>query len=99
MHRFFVTPELLASPVPVAGTRTMLSLPKPIAHQLRDVLHLAIGEQLLLLDNSGDEVLATIATSSRTDVVVQLLYRRAVKSEPAVRIILYQALLISPHFQ
>src|SRR5712692_2562808 len=99
MHRFFVTPELLASPVPVAGTRTMLSLPKPIAHQVRDVLHLAIGEQLLLLDNSGDEVLATIATSNRTDVVVQLLERRAGKSEPAVRIILCQGLLKSARFE
>ncbi len=77
----------------------MLSLPKPIAHQLRDVLHLAIGEQLLLLDNSGDEVLATIATSSRTDVVVQLLERRAGKSEPAVRIILCQGLLKSARFE
>jgi 16S rRNA (uracil1498-N3)-methyltransferase len=77
----------------------MLSLPKPIAHQVRDVLHLAIGEQLLLLDNSGDEVLATIATSSRTEVVVQLLERRPGKSEPAVRVILCQGLLKSARFE
>src|SRR5712692_6171047 len=99
MHRFFVTPELLASPVPVAGTRTMVSLPKPIAHQARDVLHLAVGEQLLLLDNSGDEVLATVTTSTRATVDVQLLERRAGKSEPTVRIILCQGLLKSARFE
>jgi len=77
----------------------MLSLPKPIAHQVRDVLHLTVGEQLLLLDNTGDEILAAIATSSRATVEVQLLERRAGKSEPTVRIILCQGLLKSARFE
>ena len=105
MHRFFVAPELLSREpseyvvAPFADARTMVSLPKPIAHQVRDVLHLAVGEQLLLLDNSGDEVLATVTTSSRATVDVQLLERRAGKSEPTVRIILCQGLLKSARFE
>ena len=99
MHRFFVAPELLTNLAPARDARTMLSLPKPIAHQVRDVLHLAVGEQLLLLDNTGDEVLAAIATSSRDTVDVQLLERRAGKSEPTVRIILCQGLLKSARFE
>ncbi len=83
----------------VAGASIIVSLPKPIAHQVRDVLHLAVGEQLLLLDNSGDEVLATVTTSTRATVDVQLLERRAGKSEPTVRIILCQGLLKSARFE
>ncbi|HET8853068.1 MAG TPA: RsmE family RNA methyltransferase, partial [Ktedonobacteraceae bacterium] len=83
----------------MAGASIIVSLPKPIAHQVRDVLHLAVGEQLLLLDNSGDEVLSTVTTSTRATVDVQLLERRAGKSEPTIRIILCQGLLKSARFE
>ena len=105
MHRFFVAPELLSREAsenvvaPLADAGTMVSLPKPLAHQVRDVLHLAVGEQLLLLDNTGDEVLATVTTSNRNTVDVQLLERRAGKSEPTIRIILCQGLLKSARFE
>ena len=51
MHRFFVEPKLLKGAESIA-------LPDKLAHQVRDVLHLVVGEQVVLLDNSGDEVLA-----------------------------------------
>src|SRR5256885_9299709 len=54
---------------------------------------LGSGEQLVLLDNSGDEVLASVFKSNRAGVEVQVLERRAGKSESAVRIILCQGLL------
>jgi 16S rRNA (uracil1498-N3)-methyltransferase len=93
MHRFFVSPELLKE------TGAIVSLPKELAHQVRDVLRLAVGERLVLLDNSGDEVLAVLEESSRAGVVVQLLERRAGKSESPVRIILCQGLLKSARFE
>jgi len=93
MHRFFVPPELLKA------TCATVTLPKELAHQLRDVLRLAAGEQLVLLDNSGDEVLAAVEKSSRDGVEVQLLERRAGKSEPPLRIILCQGLLKSARFE
>src|SRR5947207_9059194 len=93
MHRFFVAPELLRQ------TDDSISLPKDLAHQVRDVLHLQPGEQLILLDNSGDEVVATIVGTSKTGVDVRLLERRAGKSESNVRILLCQGLLKSARFE
>jgi 16S rRNA (uracil1498-N3)-methyltransferase len=92
MHHFFVEPALLAS----AQT---IKLPEAVAHQVRDVLRLAVGEQLILLDNSGDEVLASILQSSRSGVEVQLHERHPGKREATVRIILCQGLLKSARFE
>ncbi len=88
---------------PLAGARSDLPqyilLPKDLAHQVRDVLRLNIGEHLLLLDNSGDEILATIIRASKASVEVHLLERRPGKSEPAVRIILCQGILKFARFE
>ena len=93
MHRFFVLPELIKT------TSIEVPLPKELAHQVRDVVRLDIGEQLLLLDNSGDEVLATVARITKASVEVYLLERRPDKREPAVRIILCQGMLKSTRFE
>ena len=93
MHRFFVAPELLKN------GDNLLALPEKLAHQVKDVLHLGVGEQLLLLDNSGDEVLCSVTKSGRTGVEVELLERRAGKPESPVRIILCQGLLKSARFE
>ena len=103
MHRFFVPPELLDNFPPLTGARPampqIVALPKNLAHQVRDVIRLNVGEPLILLDNSGDEILTTVAKSSKTEVEVHLIERRAGKSEPEVRIILCQGLLKSARFE
>jgi 16S rRNA (uracil1498-N3)-methyltransferase len=103
MHRFFVPPELLANLAPARGVRYELPLlfilPKDLAHQVRDVIRLKVGEQLLLLDNSGDEILAIVVKTSKAEVEVQLIERRPGKKESAVRIILCQGLLKSARFE
>jgi 16S rRNA (uracil1498-N3)-methyltransferase len=93
MHRFFVPPELLKT------TNIDIALPKDLAHQVRDVLRLNLGEQLLLLDNSGDEILATVAKTNKANVEVHRLERRPGRSEPAICIILCQGLLKSTRFE
>jgi 16S rRNA (uracil1498-N3)-methyltransferase len=93
MHRFFIPPELLKE------TGIDITLPKEQAHQIRNVLRLNIDEQLLLLDNSGGEILAAIAKIGKTGVEVRLIERRPGKNEPAVRIILCQGLLKSARFE
>ena len=93
MHRFFVEPTLLAD---TPGT---IILPDKLAHQVRDVLHLTVGEQLVLLDNSGSEVVATVLRSNRSGVEVQCVERRPGKHESSVRIILCQGLLKSARFE
>lgn len=99
--------DLVSGPglAPLAGARpggagsNFVPLPKEIAHQVRDVLHLNVGEHLILLDNSGDEVVAAIARSSKAGVEVHLLERRPGKREPGVRIVLCQGLLKSARFE
>lgn len=93
MHRFFVAPELIQQ------RDAVVTLPKELARQLRDVLHLQVGEQVVLLDNSGAEILATIASVSKSAVDVRLTERRAGKNESPVRIILCQGLLKSARFE
>lgn len=97
MHRFFIEPKLLVD-INIEISSTIL-LPEKLAHQMRDVLHLSVGEQLILLDNSGDEVLAVVAKSSRAGVEVRVVERRAGQSESPVRIILCQGLLKSARFE
>jgi 16S rRNA (uracil1498-N3)-methyltransferase len=92
MHRFFVDPDLLKG-------MEHVTLPEKLAHQVRDVLHLGVGEQLTLLDNSGGEVLAEVAKSGRAGVEVRLLERHAGRPESPVRVILCQGLLKSARFE
>jgi 16S rRNA (uracil1498-N3)-methyltransferase len=103
MHRFFVPRELLTNLAPLTEARyefpQVFPLPKELAHQVRDVIRLNIGEHLLLLDNSGDEILATVAKINKASVEVHLLERRTGRSEPAARIILCQGLLKSARFE
>jgi 16S rRNA (uracil1498-N3)-methyltransferase len=86
------------APARGAGSN-LVALPKEIAHQVRDVLRLNVGEHLILLDNSGDEVVAAVARSSKAGVEVHLLERRPGKREPGVRIVLCQGLLKSARFE
>src|SRR3989440_12046606 len=95
MHRFFVATQGQSTIIP----GKTLSLTEKLAHQVRDVLHLAIGEQLVLLDNSGDELVCVITESNRAAVEVEGLERRAGKGESPVHIILCQGLLKSARFE
>jgi 16S rRNA (uracil1498-N3)-methyltransferase len=93
MHHFFIAPELLKT------GNTLLILPEKLSHQVKDVLHLTIGEQMILLDNSGAEVLCSIVKSGRAGVEVEVLERYAGKGESPIRIILCQGLLKSARFE
>ncbi len=97
MHRFFVHDTGLSLQQTSLGSQ--LVLPEKLAHQVRDVLHLHTGEQLILLDNSGDEFVAEVTRVERKMVEVQVVERRAGKSESPVGIMLCQGLLKSARFE
>jgi 16S rRNA (uracil1498-N3)-methyltransferase len=94
MHRFFVETN---SQRLVPGELLLLS--DKLAHQVRDVLHLVVGEQLVLLDNSGDEIRCTVKSSTKAGVEVLVVGRQAGKTESPVRVILCQGLLKSARFE
>ncbi len=95
MHRFFVG-ELALRGIDAGAT---LSLPEAVARQMRSVLRIASGEHIVLFDNSGDELVATVIASSRTIVDVEIVERRAGEKESPVRIVLCQGLLKSARFE
>jgi 16S rRNA (uracil1498-N3)-methyltransferase len=92
MHRFFIERYMLRP-------AQRLSLPEQTAHQVRDVLHLVVGERLILLDNSGDEFVCAVTGVERKLVEVEVLEQRAGKAEPPVKITLCQGLLKSARFE
>lgn len=93
MHRFFIEIPGRLEP------GDTLALPQKLAHQARDVLKLASEERIVLLDNSGEEIVAELVRSNRAGVEVRIVERRAGRPEPAVRIILCQGLLKSARFE
>jgi len=95
MHRFFVPAELLRD----VESGSIVSLPDKLAHQVRDVLHLTVNEQLVLLDNSGEEFVASVLKTSKARVEVRISVRREGKAESSVNIILCQGLLKSARFE
>lgn len=84
--RFVVAAHLLAE-----GAEVML--PGAVAHQARDVLRLAAGATITLLDGMGGEWPATLLAVSRASVAVRVGERRAGAAEPGVRLHLYVGML------
>lgn len=95
MHRFFIEAADTLQLIP----GETVALPDKLAHQVRDVLHLNVGEALILLDNSGEEYACTVTHSSRTGIEIQVAEKRVGNREPAVRILLCQGLLKSARFE
>jgi 16S rRNA (uracil1498-N3)-methyltransferase len=91
--RFLVLDTPLA-----AGTE--LELPAEIAHQARDVLRLACGGTISLLDGAGGAYPAELVAIARGRVVARLGARQEIGgAEPAVRVVLYQGMLKAAKFE
>ena len=90
-HRFFVAPDSISG-----GYATLKG---DVAHQLRHVLRLQVGDRVLLLDNSGWEFEVALESLARDEVVGRIVTRRQVTTEPQTRIVLYPALLKADRFE
>ena len=86
MHRFFL------EPAEMAGER--FPIPPALAHQVKRVLRLADGDQLLLLDGLGVQVRCRLEGG---DCVV--MERRATTGEPTHKLTVWQALLKGDHLE
>jgi 16S rRNA (uracil1498-N3)-methyltransferase len=76
-----------------------VELPQEVAHQARDVLRLATGGTLHLLDGVGGEYPAEIVAIDRKRAVVRLGARVEGRAEPAVRVVLCQGMLKAAKFE
>ena len=76
-----------------------LSLPDDLAHQARDVLRLAPGGTLRLLDGAGGEYPAAITAIDRKRVTVRVGERLVGRADPAVRVVLCQGMLKAAKYE
>jgi 16S rRNA (uracil1498-N3)-methyltransferase len=90
-HRFFVTPAALKDGV--------VHFTDAQAHQMRDVLRMRAGQEVLALDNLGTEYRVTLREISRSVVRGEIVERRAARGEPKTKIVLYQALVKADKFE
>ena len=90
-HRFFIPPNHITPP--------LVTLPEDVAHQVRSVLRLHPGTEILLLDGTGSAWPAIVTKIDKKMVQVQVEGRQPVESEPALRLTLYQGVLKGQKFE
>lgn len=91
MHRFFVSPDCIHS--------TQVNFPPETAHQIHAVLRMRIGQEVIVLDNTGMAFrvrLENIRPSAVTGVILETL---PITSEPRTRLTLYLGLTQREKFE
>jgi 16S rRNA (uracil1498-N3)-methyltransferase len=91
MHRFFLTESTLTPHQSVDLA--------PLTHQLRTVLRLQPGDQILLVDGQGYAYLTEIRELGRGRAVGQILERHPIAAEPRFSLTLYQCALKTDKFE
>jgi len=91
LHRFFISHECLhGEQVLLAGRQT---------HQIRNVLRMAPGDRIIVLDNTGWEYEVVLDKVGPDKVTGTILEKHRAAGEPAVRVTLYQSLLKQHKFR
>lgn len=90
-QRFFVSSDLIRE-------RTVL-FNNAQAHQIRDVLRMRPGQEVIVLDNAGSEYRAALKEITRARVRGEIVERRSARGEPKTKIVLYPALLKADKFE
>ena len=91
MHRFFVPPTWIQSGI--------ASLEGDVAHRVGRVLHMSAGDEVILLDNSGNEYRVKLTRFDKQTVVGEVLSVDEGRGEPVAKVTLYQGLLKGEKFQ
>ncbi len=90
MHRFFISPQA------IHDTRVVLH--GPIVHQVRDVLRMRPGDEMVLLDNSGEAYRVELVTLDRDTLRARVVDKWKLETEPIAQITLYQGMLKGQKF-
>lgn len=91
MHRFFIPPQW------IQGSQVLLA--DPVAHQLRAVLRMSPGDQIMVLDNRGAEYEIELVALEKQQVIGRVISQRQAAGEPTTKITLYQSLLKKENFE
>ncbi len=90
MQRFFISPESIRDKnVTVRGT---------VVHQIRDVLRMRPGDEIIVLDNTGWAFRTELAAIERDTVRGRVTDKWKLETEPRAHITLYQGLLKGQKF-
>lgn len=87
MHRFFITNE------DKIGLKDFVIVSGDLVHQMFSVLRFKPGDEVVLLDGSGDEWVVVLTDVVKRQVSGKVLKKRRNDAEPYVRVCLYQSLL------
>jgi len=87
MHRFFITNE------DSIGAKDFVIASEELTHQMFSVLRFKPGDEVVLLDGSGQEWVVSITDITKKQVVGKVLEKRVNDAEPSVNVCLYQSLL------
>jgi 16S rRNA (uracil1498-N3)-methyltransferase len=90
-QRFFV------SPASISGDRVTFDAAQ--AHQLRNVLRLRPGAQVIVLDNSGTEYEVVLTALKHDTALGQVCARHLSKAEPRASLTLYQSPIKGDRFE
>lgn len=90
MHRFFISPDS------IRDTRVMMR--GTVVHQIRDVLRMHPGEEIIVLDNSGWAYRTELVGIDKDTVSGRVADKWKLETEPGVHITLYQGLLKGQKF-
>lgn len=91
MRRFFVPPDVL-------GGREV-ALPRELSHRLATVLRLKRGDRVLLADGLGRDYEVEITALTPRSVQAAVVGEGASPPEPALELVLYQALVRPQRFE
>jgi 16S rRNA (uracil1498-N3)-methyltransferase len=90
-NRFFISPsDIQLDQVLLSGQQ---------AHQIRSVLRLKVGHNIIVLDNAGYEYEVTLTKVTKDQAAAKILKKRTATGEPRTQITLYQALLAREKFE
>lgn len=87
MHRFFLSEE------DKIGSKEVVIASEDLVHQMFSVLRFRTGEEVVVLDGSGDEWVVELTQVSKKMVLGKILKKVRNEAESALRVCLYQSLL------
>lgn len=91
MHRFFLPPEYIVE--------DNVTLPADVASQLSRVLRARVGDEIVVLDDTGMEYLVKLGAIDRDSASGTVISKSQSQGEPSVAITLYQGILKADRFE